>query len=61
MILISVTVDEMPASCWSCVFKYDDGFVYRCPIMDKEFMAHVRVDEYKKERHPCCPLKDGGF
>jgi hypothetical protein len=61
MKLVSIVVDELPESCWQCDFRYNDEFVYRCPLMEKEFFSHVAIDEYKKERHPDCPLKEGRF
>ncbi len=55
--LIEIYVDELPPSCWSCRFNYNDDFGYRCALLDKSDFKHVNVDEYKKERHPDCPLK----
>lgn len=61
MKLINIVVDELPSNCWQCDFKYNDDFVNRCPLLEKEFFYHVRVDDYKKERHFKCPLKDAGL
>lgn len=63
MRLVSIVVDELPASCWACEFKYNDDMSYRCQLLQDVYIPniHVIVDEYKKERHPSCPLKDGGF
>lgn len=57
MRLIDVKVDELPVSCWACPFKYNDDFVYRCPFLDEINFVNAVVDDYKKERHPDCPLK----
>jgi len=57
MKLITIKVDELPASCWACRFNYNDDFGYRCSLLDKTDFLHAIVDEYRKERHPDCPLK----